>query len=208
MPEVVADIVDIYVVRRLNARVQFLLLQRRRDVALGNTWQSFHTQVSSGETAVDAARRVVKELAGLSITALYSADYINQFYDDQRDVVVLAPVLAVKVDSQDRIQLGEDYRDSAWFDRDEATLRLPFTGQRWAVRHIDEIMSIGEAETDLYRLTLPEPKPSTSPISTTDASDEEAVEEESPFFDDYLRAEDLGIDEVSTDVPIPEQEKL
>ena len=175
MPEVVSDIVDVYVFRRLNARVQFLLLQRRADVALGQTWQSFHTQIRRDETTLAAARRAVLELSGLRMSAVYSADYVNQFYDDTRDVLVLAPVIAVNVSPQAPVQLGPELRDCAWLDRDEATARLPFTGQRWAVRHIDEIMSIGDAESELYRLAMPappaavpEPPPVSPDLSETD----------------------------------------
>lgn len=155
MPQVVSDIVDVYVFRRLNARVQFLLLQRRRDVTLGQTWQSFHTRIAGGETTIQAAQRAVRELAGLNVSAAFSADYVNQFYDDTRDVLVLAPVLAVNVNPQAPVRLDPELRDCAWLDRDEATVRLPFSGQRWAVRHIDEIMSIGHSEADLYRLSMP-----------------------------------------------------
>lgn len=188
MPDVVSDIVDVYVFRRLNARVQFLLLQRRADVALGQTWQSFHTQIQRTETTVDAARRAVLELSGLRVSAVYSADYVNQFFDDARDILVLAPVIAVNVSPQAPIQLGDELRDCAWLDRDEATARLPFTGQRWAVRHIDEIMSIGDAESELYRLhaspetrNAPGPDPAdsvTSPDIDPAVTSEPALETE------------------------------
>ncbi len=154
MPGVVTDIVDVYVFRRLNARVQFLLLQRRADIVMGQTWQGFHTQVEDGETAVTASQRAVRELAGLEATAIYSADHINQFYDDTRDAIVLAPVLAVTVHPSAVVHLAEEFADFAWIDRDEATARLPFAGQRWAVRHIDEIMSIGVEASEIYRLKV------------------------------------------------------
>ena len=157
MPDVLSDIVDVYVFRRLNARVQFLLLQRRADVALGQTWQSFHTHILANESTLEAASRAVAELSGLRVSAVFSADYVNQFYDDTRDVLVLAPVIAVNVSPQAPVRLGDELRDCAWLDRDEATARLPFTGQRWAVRHIDEIMSIGDRESELYRLRMPPP---------------------------------------------------
>jgi dATP pyrophosphohydrolase len=155
MPDIVSDIVDVYVFRRLNARVQFLLLQRRANVPLGNTWQSFHTQIQGAESTIAAARRAVHELAGLNVSEVYSADYINEFYDDLRDVVVLAPVLAVNVNPQAPVTLGAELRDCAWWDTKQAAARLPFAGQRWAVRHIDEIMSVGLAESQLYRLQMP-----------------------------------------------------
>lgn len=156
MPDMVSDIVDVYVFRRLNARVQFLLLQRKSSVPLGNTWQSFHTQIKGHESTIGAARRAVRELAGLNISEVYSADYINEFFDDTRDVVVLAPVLAANVNPQAPVTLGSELKECAWWDTNQAVGRLPFAGQRWAVRHIDELMSIGHAESQLYRLQLPE----------------------------------------------------
>lgn len=156
MPDIVSDIVDVYVFRRQNARVQFLLLQRKASVALGNTWQSFHTQIQGHETTVGAARRAVRELSGLNVSEAYSADYINEFFDDTRDVVVLAPVLAVNVSPQAPVTLGHELRDCAWWDTNQAVARLPFSGQRWAVRHISELMSAGHDESQLYRLQLPE----------------------------------------------------
>lgn len=151
MTRIATDIVDVYVFRRLNARVQFLLLQRRNDVPMARTWQAFHHEIADGMSAPDAARTALEHLAGLAIERFYSADFINQFYDEARDAVVLAPVLAVTVIDQSSVTLADDFQDAGWFDRDEATARLPFSGQRWAVRHIDEIMGIGESEAEMYR---------------------------------------------------------
>lgn len=185
MPQVVSDIVDVYVFRRLNARIQFLLLQRRPDVALGQTWQSFHTRLERNETTIEAAYRAVEELAGLHVSAVYSADYVNQFFDDTRDVLVLAPVLAVNVNPQAPVRLDQDLRDCAWLDRDEATVRLPFSGQRWAVRHIDEIMSIGHVESELYRLTVSDPPASGRHVTTSENERESPVPENAaPSGDD------------------------
>ncbi len=171
MPDIVSDIVDVYVFRRLNARVQFLLLQRRANVPLGNTWQSFHTQILGIESTIDAGRRAVRELAGLTISEIYSADYINEFFDDTRDVVVLAPVLAVNVSPQAPVTLGPELKECAWWDTNQAIARLPFAGQRWAVRHIDELMSAGLAESQLYRLQLPpEPRLESQTVLEEDAA--------------------------------------
>lgn len=152
MPRVVSDIVDVYVFRRLHGRVQFLLLQRKADVSMGNTWQSFHAHIDVGDTTMHTTREAVKAACGLEIDEMYSADYVNQFYDEPRDAMVLAPVFAVTLTAQSPVALGPEFRDAGWFDRDEATIRLPFSGQRWAVRHIDEIMSMGDAERAIYKL--------------------------------------------------------
>jgi hypothetical protein len=112
--------------------------------------------------------------------------------------MVLAPVFAVNVSPQAPIDLASDFRDAAWFDRDEATARLAFSGQRWAVRHIDEIMGMGEAEASIYRIEMSTPQP---------RHDDEPLSDE--WFDDSTIA-DLeggrpGQDE--TDEPEGEREK-
>jgi dATP pyrophosphohydrolase len=193
MPRVVSDIVDVYVFRRLNARVQFLLLQRRPDVALPHTWQAFHSLIRAGDTTLEAVRQSVKDLCGLNVSAIYSADYVNQFYDEGRDAMVLAPVFAVNVSPQAPIDLGPDFRDAAWFDRDEATARLAFSGQRWAVRHIDEIMGLGEAESSIYRLEMSTPQP------PHEKEDEEFADE----FDDSTLS-DLEDEPRTVDESVPD----
>lgn len=198
MPRVVSDIIDVYVFRRLNARVQFLLLQRKAAVPMGNTWQAFHTQVHAGEMTKRAIGRAVEEMVGLRVSDMWSADFINQFYDDGRDATVLSPVFAVNVSPQSPVRLGPEFRDAAWFDRDEATARLAFTGQRWAVRHIDEIMSLPSAEHDVYRLDASTSQPrheTESEASDLDAWNEDSVplDEDTPV---HARVtDDHGIDE-------------
>jgi dATP pyrophosphohydrolase len=152
VPKLAADIVDAYIFRRMNGRVQFLLLQRHEDLPLGGTWQSVHAKVDPGETALDAAIRAVRTSTGLEIDDAFSADYINQFYDHESDTIILAPVFAFTIPVKSRITLGPEYTDSIWCEREEATARLLWTGQRWAVRHIDEVIGHGGEEAEYYRV--------------------------------------------------------
>ncbi len=220
MPDIVSDIVDVYVFRRLNARVQFLLLQRKAAVPLGNTWQSFHTQIQAHESTVVAARRAVRELSGLNVSEAYSADYINEFFDDTRDVVVLAPVLAVIVGAQAPVTLGRELKEAAWWDTNQAVARLPFSGQRWAVKHISELMGAGYAESQLYRLQLPEEtsaparpvadESGQSLLNTSHDQVEQVLNEspvgepEAPLIRDFFHDEDeLQDDEVEDETETP-----
>ena len=195
MTNIATDIVDVYVFRRLNARVQFLLLQRRSDVPMAQTWQAFHHEIGDGQTAPEAAGAALQTLAGLTVDRYYSADFINQFYDEARDVVVLAPVLAVTVADQTSVTLADDFEDAGWFDRDEATARLPFSGQRWAVRHIDEIMGIGESEAALYQF-----EPS---LTSEDGADKDVtgtspiITSTAPIVDE----DDIGLEPIAEGVP-------
>ena len=152
MPSIVSDAVDAYIVRRLNARLQFLLLQRRADAPLGGSWQAIHARVLTDETALGAAERVLAETTGLAPQAAYSADYVNQIYDQARDAIVLIPVFAFEVEAQARIDLGPDFLGFEWCERNEATARLLWAGQRWSVRHIDDVIGPGGPAAEFYRI--------------------------------------------------------
>ncbi len=152
MPSIVSDMVDAYVIRRLNARLQFLLLQRRADAPFGHSWQAVHARISVDETALTAAERAITESTGLSPSSIYSADFINQVFDSGRDAIVLIPVFAFEVEQQAVVTPGLDFVAFEWCDRDEAMERLLWAGQRWSVRHIDDVISPGGAGAGFYRI--------------------------------------------------------
>ena len=152
MARIEVNIVDAYVFRRRQDLVQFLLLQRRKELQLGGTWQAMHGKIEDGETAISAARRTVSALTGATITAAYSADYVSQFFDHQSDALILAPVFAFEIAPSATLTLAPDYADFAWCGTDEATARLLFSGQRWAVRHIEEIIGLAGDDAQYYEI--------------------------------------------------------
>ena len=152
MPTLVSDAVDAYVFRRINARLQFLLLQRRADAPFGSSWQGIHARVMAEETALGAAERALSETTGIDARTVFSADYVNQIYDHARDAVVLIPVFAFEVDSRARVNPGPDFLGFEWCERDEATARLLWAGQRWSIRHIDDVIGSGGPASEFYRI--------------------------------------------------------
>ncbi len=152
MPGISYDIVDAYIFRRNRGHAEFLLLKRRSDGQLGGTWHGIHGRIEESETSVEAARRAVRMQTGLESLSAYSADYINQFYDHLTDTIVLAPVFAFEVTAGNPIALAPEFEDYAWCDREEATGRLAFSSQRWAVRHIEDIIAQPSADSEMYRI--------------------------------------------------------
>lgn len=150
MSKIAADNVDAYVFRRNNGLVQFLLVQRGPDVPMAGTWHGVHGKIDGHETALEAAKRAVLTATGIAVTHSYSADYISQFFDHHTDSIILAPVFAFTCEPSARISLSDEYVDFAWCETEEATARLLFAGQRWAVRHIEEIIGLGGEESEYY----------------------------------------------------------
>jgi dihydroneopterin triphosphate diphosphatase len=152
LSNIAVDIVDAYVFRRHNGMVQFLLLQRDKEMPLGGTWHGIHGKIDQDRTALETAKRAVYAATNLVVTASYSADYINQFFDPNSDSIILAPVFAFTVARAPRITLSSEYTDYAWCESEEATARLLFSGQRWAIRHIEEIIGMGGDDAEYYRI--------------------------------------------------------
>jgi dATP pyrophosphohydrolase len=150
--KIAADIVDAYVFRRHNGLVQFLLLQRDRGMPMGGTWHGIHGKIDGDHSALETAKRAVFAATGLIVAESYSADYINQFFDPATDSIILAPVFAFTTAPSTRVTLSNEYSDYAWCESEEATARLLFSGQRWAIRHIEEIIALGGEDAEYYRV--------------------------------------------------------
>lgn len=152
MPTIECDIVDAYVFRRVKSNVQFLLLRRGPEVPMADTWQGIHGRIHPGETAARAASREIESTTGLTDHVLYSADFVSQFYDHQTDSILLAPNFAARAEPSTQLRIARDFVDYAWCDLEETTARLPMSSQRWAVRHIFDVIALGGEEARLYRL--------------------------------------------------------
>ena len=152
MASITTDIVDAYVFRHRHGRAQFLLLAPPSRAA-ARQYLAWHPRsrlrwrnVAGGRTTRDSHSDRARQ------PEAFSADYINQFFDHATDTIVLAPVFAFQLLDDMPISLDDEFDDYAWCDRDEATGRLIFAGQRWAVRHIEDIVANPVADSDFYRL--------------------------------------------------------
>ena len=152
MSRIVSDIVDTYMFRRINARTQFLVVRRRSETEAKDIWQSIHTKVLAGETALDAARRDVEQTTGVVPVRFFTADYIGQFYDAVSDTIVLAPTLAAQVAAKSKVSVSAEFSDYAWCDLEETTARLRWSSHRWAVRHIYDVIAMGGDEAEMYAI--------------------------------------------------------
>lgn len=151
MPQIKADIVEVFVVRWRNGRFETLLGERQALQGLGRMWQPFSVRLDSSEPTIEAAKRAVSGSAGMRVAELYSSDRMHQFFDHQRDVVVIAPVLAATVHAT-AAKAGVDFSQVEWCDAPTARTRLALAGHRDALDRIVELLGPGGADIELYRL--------------------------------------------------------
>lgn len=151
MPQLRSDVVEVYVVRWRNGRIETLLGKRKAQQPFGAIWQPFAARIDVGEATVDAAKRAVIRGSGLQVAELFACDRTHQFFDHQRDAVVIAPVLVATVHAT-APRAGQDFEEIEWFETAQASANLFIAGHRDSLRRVVELMGPGGSEIELYRL--------------------------------------------------------
>jgi dATP pyrophosphohydrolase len=126
-----------YIVRRVEAGDEYLLLKRAPHEEIPNLWQPVAGGIHSGETAWQAAVREVGEETGLRIAKLYSANIIQSFYSAPDDCIVHFPVFVAFVSADQPVTISAEHSEYQWLDVDQAELLLTFRQHVTALREID-----------------------------------------------------------------------
>ena len=95
--------------------------------------------IEKGETTTAAASRELYEETGINSYRLYSADFIETYFDQRYDRIFSAVVFVAFIDNEQEIKLSKDEHDAyQWIDINEAIKYLEFNGQREGIKHIME----------------------------------------------------------------------
>jgi dATP pyrophosphohydrolase len=131
------SIVIVHVIRINNGAAECLLL--RRCSTLKGNWQMVAGKIEHGEKVVDAAKRELLEETGLIADKLYSADFIETYFDARHDSIFMAPVFLALIEKTQQVVLSpKEHDEYKWLSLPEALNYLDFSGQRMALKHIDE----------------------------------------------------------------------
>ncbi|HQY32174.1 MAG TPA: hypothetical protein PK691_12830 [Thermomicrobiales bacterium] len=151
MPQLKSDVVEVFVVRWQNGRIETMLGKRASAQPFGSIWQPFTARIEFNEPTIEAARRSVIGGCGLQVAELYACDRTHQFFDHQRDVIVIAPVLAAIAHPTPH-RVGQDFESVEWFDTPTAIANLFIAGHRDSLRRIVELLGPGGTTIELYRV--------------------------------------------------------
>jgi len=154
MPRIRADIVDVYVFRRVPEGAEFLQMFRE-DGGLARTWQPVMGHIEDGESALAAAVREMAEETGLrrdEALGMWALEQMHPFYIARTDEVVLSPRFAVEVAGGEgekwEPRLNEEHSSHRWIAGHQADRFFMWPGQRAAVREVLEVVvkgGLGEA---------------------------------------------------------------
>jgi dATP pyrophosphohydrolase len=141
------DLVQCHVVRRpQGASAQFLQLRRAPGEFLAGAWALVSGTIQSGETAVAAARRELREETALEPLEFYQLDHVNVFYLAGTDTIWHCPQFCAIVAADAPVRLNAEHDQYRWVDRDEANQALLWPGERTAFAELcREILDGGPA---------------------------------------------------------------
>jgi dATP pyrophosphohydrolase len=137
--------VDVLVFRGRADTLEFLCLRRGPRGRSPGSWEAVHGHLDEGETAVETARRELREEAGLEPLALYNLSRVESFYRHATDEVVLVPVFAAQVAPGVPVALSEEHDAFEWLSPPAAAGRMSWPRVRREIADAVTLLGGGDA---------------------------------------------------------------
>jgi dATP pyrophosphohydrolase len=139
------SLVDVYVMRRMAARLECLVLRRAAGGRCPGSWETVHGHIEPGERPAEAAARELAEETGLMAERLYNLSRVESFYQHRIDEVALVPVFVAIVPEDAEIRLGSEHDRFEWLGADQADRRFAWPRERRALADIVAVLASGNA---------------------------------------------------------------
>jgi len=127
---------SIFILRETGIETQVLLM--RRTGTLAGTWCHVAGGIEAGESAWQTAVRETREETGLTLSSLWSADVLEQFYEVDKECITVVPVFVGFVPPDAQVFLNSEHDAFQWLPFDEAAKLYSFPGQRKALAAVKE----------------------------------------------------------------------
>ena len=101
-------------------------LKRRKE----GFWCHVTGNIEADETACQAVIRELREETGVVTGEIYTAGYLDHFYEPDRNRINIVPVFVVFIPSNTEVQLNEEHTDYKWCTLEEAKSLVPFPNMR------------------------------------------------------------------------------
>ena len=129
--------VEVYpVLTDADRNVKVLLLKRRADVTMPNTWQPVSGKLLRGESIRDGFVRQVLQKVRQAPIAVHKLDLVNVFYDSCYDTVMLVPVAVCTLAGATVVVDETVHDDHRWMGASDARRLLRWPQQRRCVAMI------------------------------------------------------------------------
>jgi len=139
------SLVDVYVLRGVEAAVECLVLRRAVGGRCPGSWETVHGHIEADERPAEAAARELAEETGLAPVRLYNVSRVEAFYQHRIDEVALVPVFAALVTLEAVVRLGSEHDRFEWLTPGAAESRFAWPRERRALEDIVALFRGGHA---------------------------------------------------------------
>ena len=140
MVDILVRIIDAYIFRQTDDRLNFLLLKRAETKIYEHLWQGVAGKIKEGETASEAAIRELKEETGFEPVRMFVADHVSKFYEVHGDRINLVPVFGIEVDRED-VTISEEHCEFKWVNFETARDTLIWKGQKEGITSVFDMLN-------------------------------------------------------------------
>ena len=119
-------VVSAVLLSEIEGELKILLMNRVK----GNFWCHVAGKVEPNETASQAILREILEETGTHVQQLFSADFIEQFYEPSLNVIEMIPVFVGYCEPNQSIELNHEHTEYQWCNIQKAKALAVFSNQR------------------------------------------------------------------------------
>ena len=153
MPNLNTQKFESVIFTRSSGKPLYLILHRSSDSTEGNTWQLLRGNIPTGSSSLQSALNALTTHTGFNPLYIWAPNYIHSEYDAINDSISMLPVFAIEV-AQQRPILSSDFSDSRWVTAEQAIELLRLTGQRSALKAINDDIVTNSDRGNPYQLNL------------------------------------------------------
>ncbi|PSU36465.1 NUDIX hydrolase [Photobacterium lutimaris] len=116
----------------IDGEMKMLLMKRVK----GGYWCHVAGSIEGQEKGWQAIVREFFEETQIAVSELYNAQFLEQFFEANVNVLQIIPVFAVLCPPNQPVILNKEHSDYRWVGLDEAKTLVPFPGQRHVYDHV------------------------------------------------------------------------
>jgi len=119
-------VVSAVLLSEIEGEVKMLLMKRVK----GNFWCHVAGKIENSETASQAILREIDEETRIKPQQLFSADYLEQFYEANLNVIEMIPAFVAFCEKNQPVILNDEHTEYQWCSLVEAKALAVFSNQR------------------------------------------------------------------------------
>ena len=110
----------------IDSELKILLMKRVK----GGCWCHVDGKVEVDETASQAILREICEETSIQVQQLFSADYLEQFYESSQNVIEIIPAFVGFCEKNQTVVLNNEHTDYKWCSLSEAKVLAAYLNQK------------------------------------------------------------------------------